>query len=58
MLFWRSRRGFLSLPMVIGAVVIGMVSGKAIFGPPLEEYWGKRQQEEREANERIDVAAK
>lgn len=23
-----------------------MVSGKAIFGPPLEEYWGKKQQEE------------
>ncbi|CAA6657692.1 unnamed protein product [Spirodela intermedia] len=40
------RRGFLSLPMVVGAVVIGVVSGKAIFGPPLEEYWAKKLQEE------------
>ncbi|MQL95854.1 hypothetical protein Taro_028525 [Colocasia esculenta] len=40
------RRGFLSLPMVVGAVVIGVVSGKAIFGPPLEEYWTKKIQEE------------
>lgn len=23
-----------------------MVSGKAIFGPPLEEYWAKKLQEE------------
>ncbi|KAG6486574.1 hypothetical protein ZIOFF_055151 [Zingiber officinale] len=41
------RRGrFLSFPMVIGAVVIGVVSGKAIFGPPLDEYWTKKLQEE------------
>lgn len=25
---------------------IGVVSGKAIFGPPLDEYWKKKQQEE------------
>ncbi|KAJ8638260.1 hypothetical protein MRB53_012527 [Persea americana] len=25
---------------------IGVVSGKAIFGPPLEEYWTKKLQEE------------
>ncbi|CAI9111242.1 OLC1v1011419C1 [Oldenlandia corymbosa var. corymbosa] len=40
------RRRFLSMPLVIGAVVIGVVSGKAIFGPPLDEYWKKKQQEE------------
>ncbi|XXG56834.1 hypothetical protein AAC387_Pa03g4148 [Persea americana] len=41
------RRGrFLSLPMVFVATVIGVVSGKAIFGPPLEEYWTKKLQEE------------
>ncbi|KAB2617699.1 hypothetical protein D8674_013568 [Pyrus ussuriensis x Pyrus communis] len=44
------RRRFLSFPLVIGAAVIGVVSGKAIFGPPLDEYWKKKQQE--------DVAAK
>ncbi|KAJ0039855.1 hypothetical protein Pint_27855 [Pistacia integerrima] len=43
-MFGRSR--FLSFPMVIGAVVIGVVSGKAIFGPPLDEYWKKKLQEE------------
>ncbi|KAG6482500.1 hypothetical protein ZIOFF_059131 [Zingiber officinale] len=32
---------------VIGKVVmIGVVSGKAIFGPPLDEYWTKKLQEE------------
>ncbi|KAF5791552.1 hypothetical protein HanXRQr2_Chr09g0396061 [Helianthus annuus] len=41
-----NRRRFLSLPMVIGAVVIGIVSGKAIFGPPVDEYWKKKLQEE------------
>lgn len=25
---------------------IGVVSGKAIFGPPLDEYWEKKLQEE------------
>ncbi|GMP27677.1 hypothetical protein CsSME_00003560 [Camellia sinensis var. sinensis] len=25
---------------------IGVVSGKAIFGPPLEEYWKKKLEEE------------
>ncbi|KAK9166027.1 hypothetical protein Scep_001218 [Stephania cephalantha] len=48
-MFWRSR--FLSMPMVIGAVVIGVVSGKAIFGPPLEEYWSKKLQEEAASKE-------
>ncbi|PKI71335.1 hypothetical protein CRG98_008335 [Punica granatum] len=45
------RRKFLSFPMVIGAVVIGVVSGKAIFGPPLDEYWKKKLQEEAPAKE-------
>lgn len=45
------RRKFLSLPLVIGAVVIGVVSGKAIFGPPLDEYWKKKLQEEAAAKE-------
>nr|KYP53117.1 hypothetical protein KK1_024939 [Cajanus cajan] len=43
-MFRRSR--FLSFPMVIGAVIIGVVSGKAIFGPPLDEYWKKKHREE------------
>ncbi|KAK2981210.1 hypothetical protein RJ640_030599 [Escallonia rubra] len=30
---------------------IGVVSGKAIFGPPLEEYWKKKLQEEAAAKE-------
>ncbi|GAB4849116.1 hypothetical protein Ancab_003924, partial [Ancistrocladus abbreviatus] len=46
------RRGrFLSLPLVVGAVLIGVVSGKAIFGPPLDEYWRKKLQEEAAKNE-------
>ncbi|CBI23537.3 hypothetical protein AAG906_023884 [Vitis piasezkii] len=45
------RRRFLSFPLVIGAVVIGVVSGKAIFGPPLDEYWKKKLQEEAAAKE-------
>ncbi|KAL5556760.1 hypothetical protein UlMin_038996 [Ulmus minor] len=48
-MFRRSR--FLSFPTVILAVVIGVVSGKAIFGPPLEDYWTKKQQEEAAAKE-------
>uniref|UniRef100_A0A7N0V1C6 Transmembrane protein n=1 Tax=Kalanchoe fedtschenkoi TaxID=63787 RepID=A0A7N0V1C6_KALFE len=40
------RRGFLSFPLVFGASLIGVVSGKAIFGPPLEEYWKNKLQEE------------
>lgn len=45
------RRRFLSFPLVIGAAVIGVVSGKAIFGPPLDEYWKKKQQEDAAAKE-------
>ncbi|KAL9241632.1 hypothetical protein vseg_015722 [Gypsophila vaccaria] len=45
------RRRFPSLPMLFGAVVIGVISGKAIFGPPLEEYWSKKLQEEAAAKE-------
>ncbi|OMP01785.1 hypothetical protein COLO4_11607 [Corchorus olitorius] len=48
-MFRRSR--FLSFPMVIGAVIIGVISGKAIFGPPLDEYWRKKLQEEAAAKE-------
>ncbi|KAL9348999.1 hypothetical protein Peur_060365 [Populus x canadensis] len=43
-MFFRSR--FLSFPLVIGAVVIGVVSGKAIFGSPLDEHWKKKLVEE------------
>ncbi|KAG9440630.1 hypothetical protein H6P81_020795 [Aristolochia fimbriata] len=46
------RRKFLSLPMVIVASVIGVISGKAIFGPPLEEYWSKKLQEEQAMKEK------
>ncbi|RDX81226.1 hypothetical protein CR513_38126, partial [Mucuna pruriens] len=45
-MFGFGRRRFLSFPLVIGAVIIGVVSGKAIFGPPLDEYWKKKHQEE------------
>ncbi|KAM5576855.1 hypothetical protein ABKV19_007609 [Rosa sericea] len=51
------RRKFLSFPLVIGAVIIGVASGKAIFGPPLEEYWTKKQQEEAAAKE-TDASSK
>ncbi|KAE8651909.1 hypothetical protein Csa_006142 [Cucumis sativus] len=37
--------------MVMGAVIIGVVSGKAIFGPPLDEYWKKKLEEEAAAKE-------
>ncbi|OIW21568.1 hypothetical protein TanjilG_06310 [Lupinus angustifolius] len=47
-MFGRSR--FLSFPLVIGAVIIGVVSGKAIFGVPLEEYWKKKHEEEAAAS--------
>lgn len=30
---------------------IGVVSGKAIFGPPLDDYWKKKHQEEAAAAE-------
>ncbi|CAJ2635243.1 unnamed protein product [Trifolium pratense] len=43
------RRKFLSFPLVIGAVIIGVVSGKSIFGPPLDEYWKKKRLEEQAA---------
>ncbi|GLJ43390.1 hypothetical protein SUGI_0901630 [Cryptomeria japonica] len=43
---WSRRRSWLSFPMVAAAVVIGVLSGKSIFGPPLEEYWSKKLQEE------------
>uniref|UniRef100_A0A0A0LPX1 Transmembrane protein n=1 Tax=Cucumis sativus TaxID=3659 RepID=A0A0A0LPX1_CUCSA len=45
------RSRFLSFPMVMGAVIIGVVSGKAIFGPPLDEYWKKKLEEEAAAKE-------
>ncbi|KAI7730492.1 hypothetical protein M8C21_025783 [Ambrosia artemisiifolia] len=50
-----NRRRFLSLPMVIGAVVIGIVSGKAIFGPPVDEYWKKKLEEEEAAAKGTDT---
>ncbi|GAU45431.1 hypothetical protein TSUD_183000 [Trifolium subterraneum] len=43
------RRKFLSFPLVIGAVIIGVVSGKSIFGPPLDDYWRKKRLEEEQA---------
>ncbi|KAL6573070.1 hypothetical protein OROHE_002546 [Orobanche hederae] len=42
------RRRFRSLPLVFGSIAIGVVSGKAIFGPPLDEYWKKKKLEEEE----------
>ncbi|CAN6323029.1 unnamed protein product, partial [Urochloa humidicola] len=36
----------LSFPLVAGAVVIGVISGNVIFGPPLQKYWAEKQQQE------------
>ncbi|CAN6292028.1 unnamed protein product, partial [Urochloa humidicola] len=36
----------LSFPLVAGAVLIGVISGNAIFGPPLQKYWAEKQQQE------------
>lgn len=32
--------------ILFGVCSIGVVSGKSIFGPPLDEYWKKKRQEE------------
>ncbi|KAF7809950.1 Transmembrane protein [Senna tora] len=37
--------------LLYGLCRIGVVSGKAIFGPPLDEYWKKKRQEEASAKE-------
>lgn len=47
----------MSLPMVVGAVVIGVVSGKAIFGPPLDQYWQKKLEGEAAAKEAIETSS-
>ncbi|XP_047263292.1 uncharacterized protein LOC107858332 [Capsicum annuum] len=49
------RRRFLSFPLVIGAVIIGVVSGKAIFAQPLDEYWKKKLQEKPAAKENDEL---
>ncbi|CAL4918352.1 unnamed protein product [Urochloa decumbens] len=36
----------LSFPLVAGAVLIGVISGNVIFGPPLQKYWAEKQQQE------------
>ncbi|KAL6893640.1 hypothetical protein ACP4OV_007738 [Aristida adscensionis] len=36
----------LSFPLVAGAVMIGVISGNVIFGPPLQKYWAEKQQQE------------
>ncbi|KAF8059540.1 hypothetical protein N665_1229s0004 [Sinapis alba] len=51
------RNRFLSLPMVVGAVVIGVVSGKAIFGPPLDQYWKEKLEGEAAAKEAIEKSS-
>lgn len=35
--------------ILFGLSSIGVVSGKSIFGPPLDEYWKKKRQEEEAA---------
>ncbi|GKD23509.1 hypothetical protein Tco_1225212, partial [Tanacetum coccineum] len=35
---------------------IGIVSGKAIFGPPVDEYWKKKLEEE-EAAKKTDTSS-
>eukprot|EP01018_Ginkgo_biloba_P040015 Gb_27259 [translate_table: standard] len=49
------RKSMLSFPMIAGAVVIGVISGNALFGPPLEEYWTRKLQEE--ASKETDVSS-
>lgn len=34
------------MPMFIAFCSIGVVSGKAIFGQPLDEYWKKKLEQE------------
>ncbi|KAF0909965.1 hypothetical protein E2562_001218 [Oryza meyeriana var. granulata] len=41
----------LSFPLVAGAVLIGVISGNAIFGPPLQKYWAEKQQQQEAAKE-------
>ncbi|KAL6637589.1 hypothetical protein ACP70R_025161 [Stipagrostis hirtigluma subsp. patula] len=36
----------LSFPLVAGAVLIGVISGNFMFGPPLQKYWAEKQQQE------------
>ncbi|CDY36517.1 BnaC03g48760D [Brassica napus] len=43
--------------MVVGAVVIGVVSGKAIFGPPLDQYWQKKLEGGAAAKEAIEKSS-
>ncbi|EEE59674.1 hypothetical protein OsJ_12081 [Oryza sativa Japonica Group] len=38
----------LSFPLVAGAVVIGVISGNVIFGPPLQKYWAEKQQQQQQ----------
>ncbi|KAK6923170.1 hypothetical protein RJ641_011474 [Dillenia turbinata] len=54
------RRRFLSFPLKLNMFSdthfhevsrVGVVSGKAIFGPPLDEYWKKKHQEEAAAKQ-------
>ncbi|MED6149223.1 hypothetical protein PIB30_060423 [Stylosanthes scabra] len=40
----------LSLWSLVQSCKIGVVSGKAIFGPPLDDYWKKKRREEEEAS--------
>ncbi|ESQ31262.1 hypothetical protein EUTSA_v10005252mg [Eutrema salsugineum] len=51
------RNRFLSFPLVIGAAVIGVVSGKAIFGPPLDDYWKKKLEGEAAAKEAVEKSS-
>jgi hypothetical protein len=37
---------------------IGVVSGKSIFGPPLDEYWKKKRLEEEAAASPVAATAK
>ncbi|KAK0608828.1 hypothetical protein LWI29_036618 [Acer saccharum] len=40
-----------SVGRIAAEIGIGVVSGKAIFGPPLDDYWKKKLQEEAAAKE-------
>lgn len=42
------------MTVLIAFFRIGVVSGKAIFGPPLDDYWKKKLQEEAAAAKETD----
>lgn len=44
------RRARLPVPLVAGAVGVGVLSGNVIFRPALEEYWSQHPTEQEDAS--------